>query len=145
MNRIEAYLSLCKIQFPCPQQHGFQKQLSCITTSFNVQETLYYNVERQSDVYVASLDKKKGAFDTIRHKSLMFKLGRMGLVDKILRIIRDSYTDLNCLIRYTNQTSYTFNVVRGVRQGGVMSTFLYLVYINALITELQESNLGTKV
>ena len=26
-----------------------------------------------------------------------------------------------------------------------MSTFLYLVYINALITELQESNLGTKV
>ena len=144
LNRINAYISCSKIQFPCPQQHGFQKQLSCITTAFNVQEAVFYNVERQSDVYVASLDQK-GAFDTVRHTSLFLKLGRMGLVGKLLRIVQASYTDLQCVVRYAKQTSESFKIVRGVRQGGVMSTFLYLVYINELITDLQDCNLGTKI
>ena len=103
-------------------------------TSFDVQEAVFYNVERQSDVYVAFLDQK-GAFDSVRHKSLFLKLGRMGLVGKLLRIVQASYTGLKSVVRYAKQTSSTFNVIRGVRQGGVMSTFLYLVYINELVRQ----------
>ena len=144
LSRVNTYISATKIEFPCRQQQGSQKQLSCITTSFNLQETVYYNVERSSDVYVASMDQK-GAFDSVRHTLLLLKLGRLGFVGKFLRIIKAESTGLQCVVRYSNMTSLPFNVVRGVRQGGVFSTFLYLVYINELVSLLQDSDLGCKI
>jgi hypothetical protein len=37
------------------------------------------------------------------------------------------------------------DVNRSVRQGGVLSTFLYLVYVNSLLLELERSNYGSTV
>jgi len=42
-------------------------------------------------------------------------------------------------------TSGPFDVVRGVRQGGVVSTCLYLVYVNDLLNELEASKNGANV
>ena len=45
-----------RIPFPNPQQHDFQKGLSCITV-FNLPETIFYQVERGSNAYVTFLDQ----------------------------------------------------------------------------------------
>jgi hypothetical protein len=144
LNRIDTFIRKICIQFPSTQQHGFQKQLSCITTAFNLQETIAYHVDRQSDVYVAFLDQK-GAFDSVRHQALFVKLGRLGLTGKTLRVIKAAYSNLQCKTRVSNKMSEKFAVVRGVRQGGVLSTFFYLVYVNDLINDLEKSNYGSKV
>ena len=48
-------------------------------------------------------------------------------------------------MRVSGLVSQTIDVKRSVRQGGVLSTFLYLVYINDLLDELESSGYGSKV
>ena len=69
-SRVNTYILATEIEFACRQQQGFQNQVSCNTTSIHLQETVYYNVERSSDVYVASMDQK-GASDSVGHTSLL--------------------------------------------------------------------------
>jgi len=69
LNRINNYKPEVISNFPSPQQHGFQKHFSCVTAAFALQETIYYNIERQCNVYVAFLDQK-AAFDCINHERL---------------------------------------------------------------------------
>ena len=51
LERCVSFIDSTGTQFPCLQQQGFQKGLSCITTSFSLQETIYYQLERNSNVY----------------------------------------------------------------------------------------------
>jgi L-cysteine desulfidase len=41
--------------------------------------------------------------------------------------------------------SDSFNIKQGVRQGGVLSTFLYQIYNNTLLKDLQKDNLGFSI
>lgn len=59
---------------------------------------------------------------------------------KILRILATSYTNLKAKVRVSgNNTSNDVTIARSVRQGGVLSSFYYLVYINKLLLELELS------
>ena len=144
VNRLNKYVMSKSQIFPNPQQQGFQEKLSCITASFNVQETILSCLETKNNVYMAQLDIK-GAFDTVWHDALFYKLGKLQIVGKIWRLITNSYKNLNCTIRINGTTSDTVDILRGTRQGGVMSSFLYLVYLNDLLIELENSGLGAKV
>ena len=50
MERINTFFQRLPKTFPCPQQQGFQKSLSCLTAAFNLQETIYYNLDLHSNV-----------------------------------------------------------------------------------------------
>ena len=52
------------------------------------------------------------------------------------------YTDMFSCVRSRNYKSSWFPVLQGTRQGGVISPFLYLVYINDLLYEIELSALG---
>lgn len=52
MSRISEFL-ISNHHFPSAQQQGFQKSLSCRTALFNLQETIYRNMEQDSNVYVS--------------------------------------------------------------------------------------------
>src|SRR5579872_4958757 len=45
-------------------------------------------------------------------------------------------------IRWQNGTSVSFNIGNGVRQGGVLSPFLFLFYIRSLINTSVASQIG---
>ncbi|MES9879357.1 MAG: reverse transcriptase family protein [Sedimenticola sp.] len=144
LNRINEYITCNSIPFPCNEQQGFQKGTSCITASFNLQETIYYNLELGSNVLVAFLDIEK-AFDSVWHNALFLKLHDLGITGKIWSVLSDSYTNLFCKIRVNGKTSEVFKIERGVRQGGVMSGFLYLVFIDELLAQLQQSGHGARI
>jgi len=60
------------------------------------------------------------------------KLSILGISGKLLRILRSTYEDLTANVRIGGMTSESIVVMKGARQGGVMSSFYYLVYINEL-------------
>jgi len=144
LHRIHKFLTLNSIDFPNKQQQGFQSNLSCLTTAFALQETVLYHVERHSDVYVASLDQK-AAFDTVRFRELFLKLGRLGFTGQFLKLLMSTYDSLKSVVRISGFSSDQIMVKRSVRQGGVLSTFLYLVYVNDLLNDLERSGYGAKV
>ena len=78
MERINTFLHQLPQRVPCPQQQGFQKKISCNAAAFNLQETILYNLELHSNVYVAFLDIRK-AFDTVWHDALLYKLDKIGI------------------------------------------------------------------
>lgn len=144
LNRINKHLESKQPPFPNPQQHGFRKELSCTTAAFNLQETIFHQIERNSHVYVAFLDQKS-AFDCVWHDGLFVKLGQLGITGKILRLMRNSYTDLKCVVRHNGKSADAINIERSVRQGGTLSTLYYLVYVNQLLVDLENSNDGCSV
>ena len=73
------------------------------------------------------------------------KLGELGITRKLLRVLIQSYQRLKCVIRVNGLTSTSVNVERGVRQGGVLSCFLYMVYVDELLTCLERSTASAKV
>ena len=109
-----------------------------------MQETILYHIERHSNVYVASLDQK-AAFDTVRFRALFLKLGRLGFTGHFLKLLMSTYHNLKAVVRVSGSTSDTIMVKRSVRQGGVLSTFLYLVYVNDLLHDIERSGCGSKV
>ncbi len=112
--------------------------------SFNLQETVLYNRELGGDTYAAFLDTSK-AFDTVWHSGLFLKLLEFGLPGKFLRLLINSYTAISSCVVVNGVRSSVFPLMQGARQGGIMSTWLYLLYIDELLNLLETSNLGSQV
>ena len=123
------------------QQGGFQKQLGCVMTSFTLKEIILYANENNSRAYVFFLDARQ-AFDRVWHNGLMYKLSCTGIEPAVLRALMCMYKNITSCVRHRQHISPWFNVLQGTRQGGKSSPLLYLLFINGLIKELEESNLG---
>ena len=136
LNRIQKWLKKESIPFPSSQQQGFQENKGCITASFNLHETVLHNQELGSKVFIAFADISK-AYDTVLHHGLMYFLKKLGIKGKILNSIESCYHNISSFVRVNNFNSKCFKIKRGVRQGGVLSSFLYLVYINEVFNQLE--------
>ena len=110
-------------------------------TSFLLRESIYFAKENSSKLFVCFLDVKK-AFDHVWHEGLFYKLYHSGISKQIYHLIVNMYTDMYSCVKCQGQRSYWFPVLQGTRQGGVLSPFLYLLYINDLLYQLESSGLG---
>ena len=143
-NRIDNFIVKKTIQFPNTQQQGFQKGLGCITAEFNFQEVIQYNIDRGSPTFAACMDTRK-AYDTVWHNALFVKIYELGIVGKTWRTIVSMYNNLKSAILINKQYSNWFPVKRGIRQGGVQSSFCYLAFINDMLKNIIDSKLSCKI
>ena len=58
-----------------------------------------------------------------------------------IRILITLYTGLQCAVVWNGTIGYSFDVKCGVRQGGVLSPYLFSVYVDDLIKELRQSGI----
>ena len=72
----------------------------------------------------------------------MDKLYHLGMDIKYWDVIEDLYDDITSTVKWQGGTSLSFKIQQGVRQGGVLSTYLYKQYINELLLELERHNIG---
>ena len=54
-------------------------------------------------------------------------------------------TNQSCYTTWSNNRSETFNISNGVKQGGVISSLHFSIYIDYLFPELRTSGLGCHV
>ncbi|CAC5382904.1 unnamed protein product [Mytilus coruscus] len=129
------------INFPNNQQIAYQKYLSSIYASFNLQETVHHYKERNSSIQVTFLDSKR-ALDTVDHIGLKIKINDLGIHGNLWKLLDHMYRDLKSCVRCNNVVSTFFSLESGVRQGSALSAKLYLIYINDLIDILSTSGKG---
>ncbi len=125
-------------------QGANQLHCSSIHTGWLVRETISYNIERGSSVWAAMLDIKK-AFDTVWIDGLLYRLFHTGMDKKLWNIIYDMYTDAKCSVLIGGERSDWFTVGQGVHQGAPLSMLLFIIYIDPLLVELKQSNVGAHI
>ena len=87
------------------------------------------------------LDASK-AFDRVNHVHLFNKLIARGIPGYIVRLLIFWYTNQKMSVRWGNVISSDFLVCNGVRQGGVLSPFLFNIYVDQLSSELNHQPVG---
>ena len=99
-------------------------------------------MELGSKVYVCTLDTKQ-AYDTFWLDGIFCKLHQFGIQGKPWRLLKEAHVDMRSCVYLNGMQSKWFAVNQGVRQGGILSTLIYNLFIDGLLIELEESNLGT--
>ena len=96
--------------------------------------------------FVTFVDFSK-AYDRISREHLWYKLRQIGLNgdSNILRALQALYNDVKCTVRVNSELSDYFNVNCGLKQGCVVSPLAFNLYINDLITEINNMGLGVNV
>ncbi|VDO61138.1 unnamed protein product [Schistosoma margrebowiei] len=101
------------------------------------------SIEWNSSLYSNFIDYEK-AFYSVDRRTLWKLLRHYGVPEKIVNIIRNSYDGLQCKVMNGGQlTDACFQVRTGVRQGCLISTFLFLLVVNWIMkTSTSEGKRG---
>ena len=72
------------------------------------------------------------AFDRMNQHGLFLKLMQRKVPVNVLRVIEDWFAKCATCVRWGSTLSDTFCLLRGVRQGGVLSPYLFALYVNTI-------------
>ncbi|CAH8515125.1 unnamed protein product [Schistosoma haematobium] len=111
------------------QQAGFRKDRSCTDQIAILRIIVEQSVEWNSSLYINFIDYEN-AFDSVDRKTLRKLLRHYGVPEKIVNIIRNSYDGLQCKVVHGGQLTDAFQVRTGVRQGCLLSPFLFLLVVD---------------
>ncbi|XP_073668552.1 uncharacterized protein [Paramisgurnus dabryanus] len=111
------------------QQAGFRKDRSCTDQIATLRIIVEQSLEWNSSLYINFIDYEK-AFDSVDRDTLWKLLRHYGVPQKLTDIIKASYEGLSCRIVHGQQTTEAFGVQTGVRQGCLLSPFLFLLAID---------------
>ena len=117
--------------FTHDQQFDFKSKHSTDFCIFTVRSVSKYYTQQHSPSYTCFLDASK-AFDKINHFKLFRKLLDRKTSIVIVRIILFWYSKQTVCIKWGRCISGFLSISNGVRQGGILSPKLFLVYIDDL-------------
>ena len=115
-------------------QAGFRKNRSCKDQIATLRIILEQSLEWRTPLYVNFLDYEK-AFDSVDRTTLWKLLRHYGVPEKLVSLIRTSYDGMSCKVVDGQQLTESFQVHTGVRQGCLLSPFLFLLAIDWIMRE----------
>ncbi|VDP57067.1 unnamed protein product [Schistosoma margrebowiei] len=102
---------------------------SCTDRIATLRIIVEQSVEWNSSLYINFIDYEK-AFDSVDRRTLWKLLRHYGVTEKIVNIIRNSYDGLQCKVVHRGHLTDAFQVRTGVRQGCLLSPFLFLLVVD---------------
>jgi hypothetical protein len=113
-----------------------------VTTSFVIDDSTKHCCEEDDNVFACYVDVSK-AFDKVWINGMLFKLyHNVNIRGKCWRLIKGLYTDVEEYVFYNGKRSRQYNILQGVRQGRVLSPWLFLLFVDDMISELEELSTG---
>lgn len=126
-------------------QFGFSKGLSPLMAALLISEArAEVKCNTKSPLFLVTLDSRK-AFDVVCHTIMLDKLYESGVHPTLWTLVRNMYSGLTSKVKWLGEIGPSFDILQGVRQGGVLSTFLYKTYINNVLVELKNNRLGLSI
>ena len=91
--------------------------------------------ELQKNIYFCSIDYAK-AFDCVEHNKLWKILKQMGIPDHLTCLLRNLYAGQEATVRTRHGTTDWFQIGKGVRQGCILSPWLFNLYAEYIMKTL---------
>ena len=101
---------------------------------------------QQSSIYFCFIDYAK-AFDCVDHNKLWKILQEMGISDHLTCLLRNLYAGQEARVKTGHGTTDWFQIVKGVRQGCILSPCLFNFYVEYITRNagLEEAQAGIKI
>lgn len=119
------------------QQAGFRQDRSCTDHIATLRIIVEQSLEWNSSLYINFIDYEK-AFDSLDRETLWKLLRHYGVPEKLITLIQNTYKDMACRVIHGGQLSDSFTVKTGVRQGCLLSPFLFLLAIDWIMKSTTE-------
>ena len=137
-------LNRCKLKLATgDHQFGFKEKHSTDMAVYAFKEIVDHYLRNRSPVFVCFLDARK-AFDRVNHWTLFNKLLRREVNADIVQLLVKWYETQKFHVLWGNTLSEGFSVTNGVRQGGILSPYLFNIYTDELSEKLDLSGVGCR-
>ena len=117
----------------CDEQNGFRKDRSCTDHIFVLNSLVQSKIHSKQHIFATFIDFRK-AFDCIDSEFLLYKILEKGIDGNIYWAIKSLYRNNEACVMVNHYLTDLFNCSYGVRQGGTFSPTLFSLYINDLVT-----------
>ena len=141
-DRIVNYLE--DLGFFVEEQNGFRRKRSCQDHLFCITSVIRNRLYNRKPTFAAFVDMQK-AFDWIDRDLLFLKLLITNIDGRMYKAIKSMYTNTKGAIKLNSFQTEWFDCASGMRQGDVLSTTLFNIYINDLAKEIKNLNLGIPI
>ena len=125
-------------------QAGFRVKRSCIDNVYTLNEIVQGRLREGKQTYAFFLDVQK-AYDSVWRDGLWSKLWDMGVKGRMWRVVKNMYEASRSAVLLEGEKSEIFNVEQGVAQGCSLSPILFSVFINDLLTDVEQAELGVEL
>ena len=100
----------------------------------------------QKNIYFCFIDYAK-AFDCVDHNKQWKILQEMGIPDHLTCLLRNLHAGQEATVRTGHETTGWFQIRKGVRQGCILSPFLFNLYAEYIMRNagLSEAQAGIKI
>uniref|UniRef100_A0A8D8SMX4 Craniofacial development protein 2 n=1 Tax=Cacopsylla melanoneura TaxID=428564 RepID=A0A8D8SMX4_9HEMI len=132
---------LCEEQVS-ESQFGFRRAVGTREALFSIQVLFQRCRDVNCDIYACFVDYQK-AFDRVQHSKMIKALQETGLDGKDLKIIANLYWNQVSSVKLEGENTNNVQILRGVRQGCVLSPVIFNVYSEHILKEaLQDMEAG---
>ena len=125
-------------------QNGFRKQRSTIDHISSLTSIIKTRKLHKKDTFTAFIDFKK-AYDSIDRGILFTKLSNLIISGLMYKDLLSIYDNVRCSVRIKGKLTEWFDVSCGLKQGCSLSSILFNLYINDLITKINSLDIGIEI
>jgi len=117
-----------------PHQAGFRQNFRTTDNLFVLSTLVSKYLNKNRQLYACFIDFSK-AFDSVWRNGLLFKLSKLGIGGKFLKVIEGMYSKtINC-VKSKNGLTETFVTNCGVRQGCNLSPTLFNLFLSDIVSQ----------
>ena len=119
------------------EQCGFRSGRGCVDQVFVMKQMSEKFVDKSKCLYVAYMDLEK-AYDRIDRDAMWRVLSMYGINGQLLKAVQSLYTGSEACVRVCREEGEWFEVGVGLKQGCVMSPWLFNLFMDGVMREVRE-------
>ena len=126
------------------EQGGFRRGRGCMDQLFIFKLLSEKFVEKKREMYVCFMDLEK-AYDRVDREKLFRVLYKKGVRGGLLEAVKSFYKNSRAGVRIGHKMGELFEVRGGLRQGCVMSPWLFNLYVDEVVKGMNRDGRGVNV